>query len=100
MVALVLAFVVSGAPTWICELAEDDYAEECADERGCPDEGCGDCSIVCSSCPRGHVLVPSFVVSVAPASTHFAWISSEALERVPDDPVPEGVFHPPRLVAA
>jgi hypothetical protein len=100
MVALVLAFVVSGAPTWIRELAEDDCAEQCADESGCPDKGCGDCSIICSACPRGHVLVPSLVASVVLASTDFDWISTETRQRVPDDPVPEGVFHPPRLVAA
>jgi hypothetical protein len=98
LVALVLAFVVSGAPAWISELTEDDCAEECA-KRGCSDEGCGACSIVCSSCPRAHALVPSLVPTVVRAATDFARISSESSERLPDDPVLEGVFHPPRLVA-
>lgn len=95
-----LAFVVSGAPTWLGELVEDDCAQECTTDEpgGCP-EGCGNCSIVCSSCPRSHVVVPSLVASVAPVVVDFARIASEAGERLPDDPVPEGVFHPPRLVA-
>jgi hypothetical protein len=99
LVALVLVFMVSGAPAWIAELAEDDCAAKCADEEqdGCPDEGCGDCSVVCSSCPRSHVVLPSHVVRVAPGSLDFACLASEAGERVPDEPVPEGVFHPPRL---
>ena len=101
LVALMLAFLVSGAPTWVAELAEDDCADECADEEqdGCPDEGCGDCSVICSSCPRPHMLLSQHVVRFAPAPSCFLWISSEAGECVPDDPVPEGVFHPPRLAA-
>jgi hypothetical protein len=99
LVALVLAFVVSGAPAWIRELAKDDCAEECASDRSCPDDGCGDCSIVCSSCARVHVVVPSLVASAVAAPNVVTWISSEAGERVPDDPVPDGVFHPPRLAA-
>lgn len=97
LVALALAFLVSGAPTWIGELAEDDCAEKCANESGCPEKGCGDCSVICSSCPRTHAILPSHVVSLAPAGVDLLWISTEVGEWVPDDPVPEGVFHPPRL---
>lgn len=96
LVALVLAFVVSGAPAWIGEVLEDDCAEECADPTGCPEDGCADCSILCSSCPRTHVVAPPLAVAFAPAAGGLAWLAGDARERVPDDPVPEGVFHPPR----
>ena len=96
-----LAFVVSGAPAWVSELAKDDCAEECEGDAtsSCPEQGCTDCSITCSSCPRTVALVWTHVVRLEPLHTGFAWISSEAAERVPDDPVSEGVFHPPRLAA-
>jgi hypothetical protein len=95
LVALVLAFVVSGAPAWIGELVEDDCAEECADSTGCPEDGCADCSILCTSCPRTHGVAPH-AAALAPAARGLAWLAGDARERVPDDPVPEGVFHPPR----
>jgi hypothetical protein len=98
LVALVLAFTVSGAPAWLSELAEDECGEKCAENCGCSVKSCRDCSIVCSACPRSHVLVPSLVATGVEV-IDFAWISSEASERVPEDPVPEGIFHPPRLVA-
>jgi hypothetical protein len=98
LVALVLAFVVSGVPAWINEVVETVCAEECTDEgeRGCSDEGCADCSIACSSCRRAPVVVP-LVASHAPAAIELSQISSELRERFPDDPIPEGVFHPPRV---
>jgi hypothetical protein len=99
VLAFVLVIVMSGASAWVAELAaDDDCAERCADEQqdGCPDEGCGDCVIVCSSCPRNHVVIPS------PGLLPVALFAVEALpqeadERMPVGPPPEGVFHPPRL---
>jgi hypothetical protein len=99
VVALVLVFVMSGAPAWMVELAVDDCAERCADERqdGCPDEGCADCAVVCSSCPRNHVVVPSATWRPAPAAVAVEAVFDRAMERLPVGPPPEGVFHPPRL---
>jgi hypothetical protein len=98
-IALVLVFVISGAPAVLAELLEDDCAERCADEdqTGCPDEGCADCSIICSSCPRTHVVAPSGANLLPTAPLAVARITTEAGQRVPTDPPPEGVFHPPRL---
>lgn len=100
LVALMLAFLVSGAGAWVAELAKDDCAEECEGDEltSCPEQGCTDCSVTCSSCPRTLALAWTHVVRVEPVSTSFGWISSEVRERVPDDPFAEGVFHPPRLV--
>ena len=96
VIALLLTFMVSGAPAWIGELAGDDCAEQCASESACPDEGCADCSIICSSCPRAHVVVPSQANRVVLASVGVSQVSDEASERLPASPPPEGVFHPPR----
>ena len=93
--ALVMAFIASGAPTWISELAEDDCAVECSDESSCPDEGCADCSIICSSCPRSHVVAPQTTM-VVPMPINVSAVAHEASERWPLEPPPEGVFHPPR----
>ncbi len=98
LLALLLVIVMSGVPAWAAELAaEDDCAERCADEQqdGCPDEGCADCVIVCSSCPRNHVVVPSPCLRPAAVFAIEA-IPKEADEREPVGPPPEGVFHPPR----
>lgn len=88
---------MSGAPAWAAELLEDDCVEKCTDEPGgCPDEGCADCSLICSSCPRAHVVVPAEQLRVVPAKL-VALIRAGAGERVPSGPEPDGVFHPPRL---
>lgn len=82
---------------WIAELTEDECAEECTDEpTGCPEEGCADCSIICSSCPRAHLVVPTQAMRLGP-EVFVARFGTDAAERVPVDPPPEGVFHPPRL---
>lgn len=94
LVAVVLAFMVSGAPSWATELAGDDCAQKCTNESTCPDEGCGDCSIICSSCPRVHVVVPQQASVLAAFAV--AWTSHDVSERVPVGPHPDGVFHPPR----
>ena len=94
VLALSLAFFVSGAPSWVAELCEDDCAKECASESGCPDEGCADCAPNCSSCPRGHYVVPSaLAISLSVCVSDRIAITCE---RAPADPPPEGVFHPPR----
>jgi hypothetical protein len=95
LIALVLAFVMMGAPTWIAALTGDDCAEKCRGEAECPDEGCADCSIICSACPRTHVVVPQQATRVAPASI-VSWLSREVGERMPVGPPQDGVFHPPR----
>ena len=94
-----LVFAISGAPAMLAELAEDDCAEKCADEgqTGCPDEGCADCSIICSSCPWTHVVAPSGANPLPAVPLSGARITTEAGQRAPADPPPEGVFHPPRL---
>ena len=99
VIALMLIFAISGAPTWAAELLEDDCAEKCSDEEqdGCPDEGCADCSIICSSCPRAHVLVPQVVDRLFAISIETSGAAIEIGQRVPVGPPPEGVFHPPRL---
>lgn len=98
VIALMLIFAISGGPTVAGELLEDDCAEKCADEEqdGCPDEGCADCSIICSSCPRAHVLIP-LVANLLPISIEESGVAIEIGQRVPVGPPPEGVFHPPRL---
>jgi hypothetical protein len=98
-IALVLIFTISGVPAMLAELLEDDCAERCAgeDQTGCPDEGCADCSIICSSCPRTHVVAPSGTSPLPAISLEVARITTEARQRVPVGPPPEGVFHPPRL---
>ncbi len=95
LIALALVFAMSGAPTWIAEAMEDDCAEECASESGCPDEGCADCSIVCSSCPRAHFVAPQ-TVTLAPTPVGVSSVAHEAGKRLPQGPPPKGVFHPPR----
>lgn len=99
LIALSLALLLVGAPSIIAEITEDDCAEECAsgDGENCPDQGCADCSLVCSSCPRTHVVAPSVGAWFAPWRTAFVELSIDAAERVPVGPPPEGVFHPPRL---
>lgn len=97
-IALALIFLVSGAPAWIAELTGDDCRAQCADESSCPDEGCADCSVLCSSCPRAHVVVPPQPNRFGPASVDVSQIAHEASERVPAGPPLEGVFHPPRRV--
>lgn len=90
-----MAFVISGAPMWVAELAEDNCAEECADESGCPDEGCADCSVICSSCPRAQYLAPQ-TTAIVPMLVDVSAAAHDAGERVPLEPPPKGVFHPPR----
>jgi hypothetical protein len=99
LLALVLCFAMSGGPTLLTEILEDDCATACIDEDrgGCPDEGCADCSIICSSCARSHVVVPSGPSLALAVPIAVAGIASEAGDRVPPGPSPEGVFHPPRL---
>ena len=99
LIALTLALLLVGAPTIIAEIAEDDCAEECAGEQGeesCPDEGCTDCSIVCSSCPRTH-FVATDAIRFAPWRTATDQLPVESAERVPAELPPQGVFHPPRV---
>ncbi len=99
LVALSLALLLVGAPTILAEIVEDDCAEECAGEQGeerCPDEGCTDCSIVCSSCPRTHVVAPGVSGWFAPWRTAVVEVTVDRAERVPAGPPPRGVFHPPR----
>ncbi len=100
LVTLSLVLLLVGAPKVIAELVEDDRAEACAGEAGeasCPEEGCSDCSIVCSSCPRTHVVAPGVTAWFAPWRTAFVQPSPEGAERVPAGPTPKGVFHPPRV---
>jgi hypothetical protein len=99
VVALVMVFAISGAPAALAELSEDDCAEQCADEdqTGCPDEGCADCSIICSSCPRTHVVAASGASPLSAVLLAGVRIATEPAQRIPADPPPEGVFHPPRL---
>jgi len=100
LVALSLALLLVGAPTILAQLAEDDCAEECAGEQGeesCPDEGCTDCSLVCSSCPRTHVVAPTVGGWFAPWRTAIVQLSAERADTVPVGPPPQGVFHPPRI---
>jgi hypothetical protein len=98
-IALVLVLVISGVPAVLAEILEDDCAEKCAgtDQTGCPDEGCADCSIICSSCPRAHVVAPSGASPLPVLPLAVARITTEVGQHVPADPPLEGVFHPPRL---
>lgn len=95
VLALVMTFIVMGAPAWVAEILEDDCTEECSDESQCPGEGCGDCSIICSSCPRSHYTTPQ-TVTLSPSSVEVSAIAHETRERFPLEPPPKGVFHPPR----
>jgi hypothetical protein len=97
-IALLLILGVMGVPSIIVQLVPDDCAEECAGEESgsCEDEGCTDCSIVCSSCARAHVLVPTVSVRAVDSPMNFVRVSTETGQRVPVGPPPEGVFHPPR----
>lgn len=97
LVSLALVLCVTGAPTWIAELAGDDCAEDCADEGACSSDGCGDCSLVCSSCPRTHVVVPTLAPQPAVAAPSFMLMTIDGWERLPVGPPPRDVFHPPRL---
>lgn len=102
LIALSLALLLAGAPAVIAEMAEtieDDCADECAGEQGeesCPEEGCSDCSIICSSCARSHVVAPSGAVRFLPWRTEYVWLRAEGPHRLPAGPPPRGVFHPPR----
>jgi hypothetical protein len=95
LIALVLVFTISGAPKWVAELVEDDCTEECSNESQCPEEGCDDCSIICSSCPRAQFFPPQSA-SFVPRLVGVSADAHEAGERVPTGPPPKGVFHPPR----
>lgn len=97
LVALALVFAISGAPAWIAELAGDDCAEKCSDEPRCPDEGCADCSVICSTCARTHAL-PVTRVASALFAFDVSEITFDASESVPPSPPPEDVFHPPRRI--
>lgn len=99
LIALTLPLLLLGAPAMIAEITEDECAEECAGEEGksCPDEGCADCSIVCSSCPRTHVVAPVVAAWVSPWRTAIVRPSPDGPQRVPTGPPPQGVFHPPRI---
>lgn len=97
ILVLVLVFGISGGPGVIAELVGDDCTETCADDAGASDEDCGDCRLICSSCPRSHVVVPSVTTNVIAVSVDVARIAAIGAERVPDGPPPQGVFHPPRL---
>ena len=99
VLAVCLALMLVGVPKVIAEIVEDDCAEECAGEEGsesCPDQGCTDCSIVCSSCPRAHVVAPNGALWAVPSLHGYLELEPERAERVPSGPPPEGVFHPPR----
>ena len=95
MVALVLVFMISGAPSWMAEVFEDECAEECSSESRCPDDGCADCSVICPTCSRTHALPPTQLV-VASIASDVSEITFDASESVPQAPPPEDVFHPPR----
>jgi hypothetical protein len=98
ILVLLLIFGISGGPGVIAELAGDDCTETCADEEpGSSEDGCGDCRLICSSCPRSHVIVPSLTNHVIPVPVNVARIAAIGAERVPIGPPPQGVFHPPRL---
>lgn len=99
LVALTVALLLVGAPAIVAELLEDDCADECVGDEGesCPEEGCTDCSVVCSACARTHVVTPTIAAALAPWLDSFVQTSRDAAERVPVGPPPEGVFHPPRI---
>lgn len=100
LVAVCFAIVMAGAPTWLAELAGDDCAEVCASDEaagGCEEQGCADCSIVCSSCPRPHTLLPHTAAAAPMAMVTFLEDAVPPSERVPVGPPPRGVFHPPRV---
>lgn len=95
VLALVMTFIVMGAPAWVAEMIEDDCAEECSDESQCPDQGCGDCSLICSSCPRAQYMAPTDV-TVVPSTIEVSSVAHDTSEHRPMEPPPKGVFHPPR----
>lgn len=100
LVALSLAIMMAGAPAWVAEAAEDECAEECAGDRsagGCEEQGCGDCSVVCSYCPRPHLVVPQVADVPAVEMATLRDSAPPTCERVPTGPPPRGVFHPPRV---
>jgi hypothetical protein len=124
LLALLLVFMMSGAPTWVSALAEggcaDERGDECGcegdgncqdegghqggdkctnDPSGCPEEGCGDCSVLCSSCPRTHLVMPSLVVRIAPVELATWWLAGEVGQRLPISPPARDVFHPPRFAS-
>lgn len=101
LLALMVAMLLVGAPAMVAELAEDDCAEECVGDSGpsCPEEGCNDCSPVCSSCPRTHVVAAALTAWSSPAADVVVGAPVEGCQRVPTGPPPEGVFHPPRVAA-
>jgi len=99
LVALTLALLVMGAPTWITEIAQDDCGDECKGDEaagGCDERGCTDCPVVCNSCSRTHMLPPLAVLRLDFAMTAFVHLASDLVERMPVGPPPRGIFHPPR----
>lgn len=97
LLAILVALATCGAPAWAVELLKDDCADECTDEpEGCPSEGCGDCSVLCSSCPRVPGAICALPPRIAPAVLASWWIAGEPAQQKPTEPPPKGVFHPPR----
>lgn len=97
ILVLSLVFVTSGAPGWLVQaLVDDDCGEVCIDEDGCPEGGCADCTITCSSCPRSHGVFPQ-AAGVAPVTVGVTVVTEVmTIQKLEDGPPPEGVFHPPR----
>lgn len=99
-VALTLAFLLVGGPAVIAELVEDDCAEACEAEQpdeSCPEEGCTDCSILCSGCGRTPVITAAGAIRLALAGTGYVQLVTDVGQRMPAGPPPQGVFHPPRV---
>jgi hypothetical protein len=99
LLALVVALAIAGVPTWIGELLEDDCAQTCAGDQsagGCQEQGCTDCSVVCSSCARGLHGPPVASVHLAAAILASVDAAIDVPQRVPIGPPPQGIFHPPR----
>jgi len=99
VLALTLALLVVGAPSWISELVEDHCGEDCAGDEaagGCEERGCTDCPVVCGACARSHMLPPVAVQRLESVAARYVAVASDAPERFPSEPPPQGIFHPPR----
>lgn len=104
LVALLVALVLVGAPTWVGELVEAVCASDCSDEcagdesaSGCAEQGCTDCAVVCGSCARGHHAPPVAAMRPITAVLASVVVALRVDARVPIGPPPQGIFHPPRI---
>lgn len=100
LVCVVIATSSGVASAALAALHGDECGDDCEETGACPDEGADEtCPPFCSYCPCGSLVLTGDVgVDVATDLASPVNALANASTRLPDDPPPRGVFHPPRPV--